>query len=84
MSSVVSWADTLKTKVLYDGNLDEKYANGVYDMALDMTEEIYEIFANNNDLNDIADAYFPDTEIACYIYDAIKYGKIKSSNIIED
>lgn len=26
-------------------------------------------------VNDIADTYFPDTEITCAIYDAIKYGK---------
>ena len=71
----MSWSDELLRRVKMDGNKDEKYAGGVYDLSLDLAERLYKIFINNNTNNDIADAYFPDTEIACEIYDAIKYGK---------
>ena len=74
-----NWGDELKYRVERVGNDgcgdDEEYAGGVYDMALDIAEMAHRIFINNNTLNNIADAYFPDTEIACAIYDAIKYGK---------
>lgn len=74
-----NWGDELRYRVERIGNdgqgEDEKYAGGVYDMALDIAEMAHKIFIENNTLNDIADAYFPDTEIACAIYDAIKYGK---------
>ena len=73
------WENELMYRVKRIGNDgagdDEKYAGGVYDMALDMTEMIYNIFVENNTNNDIADTYFPETEIASAIYDAIKYGK---------
>lgn len=74
-----NWGDELRYRVERIGNdgqgEDEKYAGGVYDMALDIAEIAHRIFIDNNTLNDIGDAYFPDTEIACAIYDAIKYGK---------
>lgn len=68
------WLKELSRRVELDGELDEKYAKGVYDMALDIVEIAYQIFNNNNELNDIKDAYFPDAEIADAIYQAIKYG----------
>ena len=74
-----NWEDELRYRVERVGNdgqgEDEEHAGGVYDMALDIAEMTHRIFIDNNTQNDIADAYFPDTEIACAIYDAIKYGK---------
>lgn len=73
-----AWEAELSEKIKMDSELDEKHAGGVYDMALDMTEQITRIFFEHNTLNSIGDAYFPETEIAGYIYDAIKYGDVKS------
>ena len=69
------WHNELVYRVLMPDNEDEKHASGVYDMALDIAERAYQIFIDNNKLNDIADAYFPDTEIADAIYNAIKHGE---------
>lgn len=68
------WHDELVYRVLMPGDEDEKHQGGVYDMALDIAEQAYKIFNDNNTLNDIKDVYFPDTEIADAIYQAIKYG----------
>lgn len=70
-----NWKKELLKRIEMDGELDEKHAKGVYDMALDMTDKIYNILKDNNTLNDIADTYFPDVEICDYIYNTIKYGE---------
>lgn len=60
-----SWGDELRYRVERIGvdgqGEDEKYAGGVYDMALDMVEHI--------------EGYnLTDDELVDYIYSAIKYG----------
>ena len=79
MKRFENWADELRYRVGRIGNdgqgEDEKGAGGVYDMAQDITEMVYEILVKNNDKGEVDKLYYPDTEIECAIYDAIKYGK---------
>ena len=74
-----NWVDELRYRVGRVGvdgqGEDEKEAGGVYDMALGITDLVYETLVKNNSKSEVDKLYYPDTEIACAIYDAIKYGK---------
>lgn len=73
-----NWADELKYRVSRVGTdgqgEDEEGAGGVYDMAQDITNLVYDILVKNNGKDEVGKLYYPDTEIECAIYDAIKYG----------
>lgn len=79
MKRFENWGDELRYRVERIGKdglgEDEKYAGGVYDMALDLTDKIYRAFLEANDLNDLGDTHFPDDKITDILYDGIKYGK---------
>ncbi len=58
---MTNWQKELLEKLSKDDNLDEKHANGVYDMALEMAETIEA-------------KGMTDYELTEYIYNAIKHG----------